>query len=289
MASPHSQVRSGSIELQPVDRARRGGRGTRSRRRLLPRPSIRATSCSPRRTSSSRRSGAAHRTHRDRHHRDRHALREPDLHDRGRRSRPTFIAEDHDDLQLGIEPRLDRQVIEMVSATSATRRATAGPTPTWPARAPRSSCRRCRAPGSPSPSPPPCCRNPTQLAASCRTAIARSTRPDLVGRRIERRTSDRAAHPGMNMMSSTLMTKDAGVPFHQLQAEQLRLFQQSVASGRTPARVPGPRSSRSIYALVDDREPRVLRRSGQLSTQAALLVGHDRPKRHLRALVRRPA
>jgi hypothetical protein len=31
----------------------------------------------------------------------------------------------------------------------------------------------------------------------------------------------------MNLMSSTLLTEDAGVPFHELQAEQIRLFREA--------------------------------------------------------------
>src|SRR5215467_12706514 len=39
-----------------------------------------------------------------------------------------------------------------------------------------------------------------------------------------RPTAEWAAKQGMNMQSSTLMTEDAGVPFHELQAEQIRIF-----------------------------------------------------------------
>jgi alkanesulfonate monooxygenase SsuD/methylene tetrahydromethanopterin reductase-like flavin-dependent oxidoreductase (luciferase family) len=39
-----------------------------------------------------------------------------------------------------------------------------------------------------------------------------------------RATAEWAARHGMNLMSSTLLTEDTGVPFHQLQAEQIRLF-----------------------------------------------------------------
>src|SRR3954470_6240389 len=39
-----------------------------------------------------------------------------------------------------------------------------------------------------------------------------------------RATAEWAAQQGLNLMSSTLMTEDAGVPFHELQAEQIRLF-----------------------------------------------------------------
>jgi alkanesulfonate monooxygenase SsuD/methylene tetrahydromethanopterin reductase-like flavin-dependent oxidoreductase (luciferase family) len=55
------------------------------------------------------------------------------------------------------------------------------------------------------------------------------------------------------MMSSTLMTEDAGVPFHELQAEQIRRFRDA---WREAGHVREPRVSvsRSIFALVDDRD-----------------------------------
>jgi alkanesulfonate monooxygenase SsuD/methylene tetrahydromethanopterin reductase-like flavin-dependent oxidoreductase (luciferase family) len=54
-------------------------------------------------------------------------------------------------------------------------------------------------------------------------------------------------------MSSTLMTEDAGVPFHELQAEQIRLFRDAwKAAGHE--REPRVSVSRSIFALVDDRD-----------------------------------
>jgi alkanesulfonate monooxygenase SsuD/methylene tetrahydromethanopterin reductase-like flavin-dependent oxidoreductase (luciferase family) len=57
----------------------------------------------------------------------------------------------------------------------------------------------------------------------------------------------------MNLMSSTLLTEDAGVPFHELQAEQIRLFREAwTAAGHQ--REPRVSVSRSIFALVDDRD-----------------------------------
>ncbi len=54
-------------------------------------------------------------------------------------------------------------------------------------------------------------------------------------------------------MSSTLMTEDAGMPFHQLQAEQIRLFREAwTAAGHQ--REPRVSVSRSIFAIVDDRD-----------------------------------
>jgi alkanesulfonate monooxygenase SsuD/methylene tetrahydromethanopterin reductase-like flavin-dependent oxidoreductase (luciferase family) len=68
-----------------------------------------------------------------------------------------------------------------------------------------------------------------------------------------RPTAEWAAKIGLNMMSSTLMTEDAGVPFHQLQAEQIRLFREAWAAAGH-AREPRVSVSRSIFALVDDRD-----------------------------------
>ena len=68
-----------------------------------------------------------------------------------------------------------------------------------------------------------------------------------------RPTAQWAAQQGLNMMSSTLMTEDAGVPFHQLQAEQIRLFREAWKEAGHE-REPRVSVSRSIFALVDDRD-----------------------------------
>ena len=49
------------------------------------------------------------------------------------------------------------------------------------------------------------------------------------------------------------MTEDAGVPFHELQAEQIRLFREAWAAAGHQ-REPRVSVSRSIFALVDDRD-----------------------------------
>jgi alkanesulfonate monooxygenase SsuD/methylene tetrahydromethanopterin reductase-like flavin-dependent oxidoreductase (luciferase family) len=68
-----------------------------------------------------------------------------------------------------------------------------------------------------------------------------------------RATAEWAAQQGLNLMSSTLMTEDAGVPFHELQAEQIRLYRDAwKAAGHE--REPRVSVSRSIFALVDDRD-----------------------------------
>jgi alkanesulfonate monooxygenase SsuD/methylene tetrahydromethanopterin reductase-like flavin-dependent oxidoreductase (luciferase family) len=68
-----------------------------------------------------------------------------------------------------------------------------------------------------------------------------------------RPTAEWAAKQGLNLMSSTLMTEDAGVPFHELQAEQIRLFREAWKEAQHQ-REPRVSVSRSIFALVDDRD-----------------------------------
>ena len=55
----------------------------------------------------------------------------------------------------------------------------------------------------------------------------------------------------MNLMSSTLLTEDTGVPFHKLQAEQIQLFRDAwKAAGHQ--RQPRVSVSRSIFPVVSD-------------------------------------
>jgi alkanesulfonate monooxygenase SsuD/methylene tetrahydromethanopterin reductase-like flavin-dependent oxidoreductase (luciferase family) len=68
-----------------------------------------------------------------------------------------------------------------------------------------------------------------------------------------RPTAERAGKLGLPMMSSTLMPEDAGVPFHELQADQIRLFREAWAAAGHQ-REPRVSVSRSIFALVDDRD-----------------------------------
>jgi alkanesulfonate monooxygenase SsuD/methylene tetrahydromethanopterin reductase-like flavin-dependent oxidoreductase (luciferase family) len=68
-----------------------------------------------------------------------------------------------------------------------------------------------------------------------------------------RATAEWTAEQGMNLMSSTLLTEDAGVPFHVLQAEQIQRFRDAWAkAGHT--REPRVSVSRSIFPIVDDRD-----------------------------------
>jgi alkanesulfonate monooxygenase SsuD/methylene tetrahydromethanopterin reductase-like flavin-dependent oxidoreductase (luciferase family) len=66
-----------------------------------------------------------------------------------------------------------------------------------------------------------------------------------------RATAEWTAEQGMNLMSSTLLTEDTGVPFHQLQAEQIQRFRDAwTAAGHD--REPRVSVSRSIFPVVSD-------------------------------------
>src|SRR3546814_13019757 len=57
----------------------------------------------------------------------------------------------------------------------------------------------------------------------------------------------------MNLMSSTLLTEDTGVPFHQLQAEQIQMFRDAwTAAGHQ--REPRVSVSRSIFPIVSSMD-----------------------------------
>ncbi|RTL69432.1 MAG: LLM class flavin-dependent oxidoreductase [Pseudonocardiaceae bacterium] len=66
-----------------------------------------------------------------------------------------------------------------------------------------------------------------------------------------RATAEWAAEQGMNLMSSTLLTEDTGVPFHQLQAEQIQRYRDAwdAAGHERASRVS---VSRSIFPIVSD-------------------------------------
>ena len=66
-----------------------------------------------------------------------------------------------------------------------------------------------------------------------------------------RATAVWTAEQGMNLMSSTLLTEDTGVPFDQLQAEQLAMFR-SAWSQAGWDREPRVSVSRSILPIFDD-------------------------------------
>jgi alkanesulfonate monooxygenase SsuD/methylene tetrahydromethanopterin reductase-like flavin-dependent oxidoreductase (luciferase family) len=79
-----------------------------------------------------------------------------------------------------------------------------------------------------------------------------------------------AAKLGMNLQSSTLKFDETGEPFHIQQAAQIRAFRaawKEAGHGRTP-RIS---VSRSIFALIDDRDRFYFGRGGQEADQIGFL------------------
>jgi alkanesulfonate monooxygenase SsuD/methylene tetrahydromethanopterin reductase-like flavin-dependent oxidoreductase (luciferase family) len=68
-----------------------------------------------------------------------------------------------------------------------------------------------------------------------------------------RATAVWTAEQGMNLMSSTLLTEDTGVPFDELQAEQIAMYREAwTARSDAHSRTPRVSVSRSILPLIDD-------------------------------------
>jgi alkanesulfonate monooxygenase SsuD/methylene tetrahydromethanopterin reductase-like flavin-dependent oxidoreductase (luciferase family) len=68
-----------------------------------------------------------------------------------------------------------------------------------------------------------------------------------------RSTAKWTAQQGMNLMSSTLLTEDTGVPFDQLQAEQIQVFRDAWKEAGHPF-TPRVSVSRSIQPIVTDED-----------------------------------
>ena len=83
-----------------------------------------------------------------------------------------------------------------------------------------------------------------------------------------------AGRQGMNLMSSTLLTEDTGVPFDQLQAEQIAGFREAWAAAGH-AHTPRVSVSRSIIPLIDDESRRYfgLRAQADARDQVGYLDG----------------
>jgi alkanesulfonate monooxygenase SsuD/methylene tetrahydromethanopterin reductase-like flavin-dependent oxidoreductase (luciferase family) len=87
-----------------------------------------------------------------------------------------------------------------------------------------------------------------------------------------RATAEWTAAQGMNLMSSTLLTEDTGVPFHQLQAEQLQRYRDAwTAAGHEWE--PRLSVSRSIFPIVSDLDRRLFWRETRSSDQVGFLEG----------------
>jgi alkanesulfonate monooxygenase SsuD/methylene tetrahydromethanopterin reductase-like flavin-dependent oxidoreductase (luciferase family) len=88
-------------------------------------------------------------------------------------------------------------------------------------------------------------------------------------------TAQWAAKLAMNLQSSTLKIDESGKQFHVQQAEQIRLYRAAwQAAGHT--RTPRVSVSRSIFALVDDRDRMYFGRGNESDDQIGFLGGTER-------------
>jgi alkanesulfonate monooxygenase SsuD/methylene tetrahydromethanopterin reductase-like flavin-dependent oxidoreductase (luciferase family) len=88
-------------------------------------------------------------------------------------------------------------------------------------------------------------------------------------------TAEWAAKLGMNLQSSTLKIDESGRPFHVQQAEQIRLYRAAwKAAGHR--REPRVSISRSIFALVDERDRLYFGRGDESEDQVGFLGGKER-------------
>ena len=87
-----------------------------------------------------------------------------------------------------------------------------------------------------------------------------------------RATAEWTAEQGLNLMSSTLLAEDTGVPFHRLQAEQIQRFRDAwKAAGHT--REPRVSVSRSIFPIVNDVDKQLFWRERNSTDQVGFLDG----------------
>jgi alkanesulfonate monooxygenase SsuD/methylene tetrahydromethanopterin reductase-like flavin-dependent oxidoreductase (luciferase family) len=87
-----------------------------------------------------------------------------------------------------------------------------------------------------------------------------------------RATAEWTAEQGMNLMSSTLLAEDTGVPFHQLQAEQIQRFRDAWKKAGHP-REPRVSVSRSIFPIVSDLDRAYFGQSTDGQDQVGYLDG----------------
>jgi alkanesulfonate monooxygenase SsuD/methylene tetrahydromethanopterin reductase-like flavin-dependent oxidoreductase (luciferase family) len=88
-------------------------------------------------------------------------------------------------------------------------------------------------------------------------------------------TAEWAAKLGMNLQSSTLKIDESGKPFHVQQAEQIRAFRAAWKEAGH-AREPRVSVSRSIFALVDDRDRAYFGRDSESEDQVGFLSETER-------------
>jgi len=89
-----------------------------------------------------------------------------------------------------------------------------------------------------------------------------------------RATAEWTAQQGLNLMSSTLLAEDTGVPFHQLQAEQIQRFRDAWTEAGHE-REPRVSVSRSIFPIVSELDKQLFWRDRDSIDQVGFLDGNN--------------
>ncbi len=85
-----------------------------------------------------------------------------------------------------------------------------------------------------------------------------------------RATAQWTAEQGMNLMSSTLLTEETGMPFHQAQAEQIRVYREAWASAGHPG-TPRVSVMRSIFPIVTNADRQMFGGQGGSTDQVGYI------------------
>ena len=175
-------------------------------------------------------------------------------------------------LQLGISRGSPEQVIDGWRYFGyAPRRAR--PTPTWRAATPRSSSRCSRARGSRKPNPRPMFPNPPGLLRV--EPHSEGLRDRIWWGSSSNATSKWAAKLGMNLQSSTLKDDESGEPLHVQQRKQIEAYREAWKEAGHQ-REPRVSVSRSIFALVDDRDRAYFGRDARDQDQVGYIDANTR-------------
>ena len=148
----------------------------------------------------------------------------------------------------------------MAGAISATAPPRARPTPTWADATPRCFSICLRGEGFAEPNPRPMFPNPPGLLRL--EPHSEGLRERIWWGAGSNATAVWAAKIGMNLQSSTLKNDETGEPFHVQQAAQIRAYRAAWKEAGH-AREPRVSVSRSIFALVDDRDRAYFGRGGR--------------------------
>ena len=112
-------------------------------------------------------------------------------------------------------------------------------------------------------------------AAARRAAFGRPARADLVGLQLERDGAGGRRQLGMNLQSSTLKDDESGEPLHVQQRKQIEAYREAWKEAGHP-REPRVSVSRSIFALVDDRDRAYFGREGRDQDQIGYIDANTR-------------